>query len=80
MEKLLKPKDIAERYGCSDATARNYIRRIASHMENPLRVTASAFREWEESRIAHPVNRKKKAKAETLKRDERGIVIVPRTR
>lgn len=46
MEKLYSPKEIAERYGCSVDTARDYMRRM-EHMEKPLRVRESVLRAWE---------------------------------
>ena len=50
MDRLLTPHDIAERYGVTDASGRNYIRRIPGHMEKPLRVSESLFRAWEAGR------------------------------
>lgn len=49
LEKLYKAEELAERYGCSDVTARRYLRQMR-HMENPLRATESAVRAWEASR------------------------------
>ena len=49
-EKLLRPKDVASRYGVSQQTARRYIKECNPHMEKPLAVTAKAFYEWERKR------------------------------
>ena len=49
MERLLRAKDIAERYSCSENTARNYMRKMA-HTENPLTVTTAALAAWESER------------------------------
>lgn len=59
MDRLLTPRDIAQRYGVTDATGRNYIRRIAGHMENPLRVAESLFRAWEAGRAVWSQEEKK---------------------
>ena len=50
MERILTVKHIAERYSCSAQCARNYIRRIDGHLENPLGVYESDLMRWEESR------------------------------
>ena len=50
MERILTVKHIAERYSCSAQCARNYIRRIEGHLENPLGVYESDLMRWEESR------------------------------
>ena len=49
MERLLRAKDIAERYSCSENTARNYMRKMA-HTENPLTVSMAALAAWESER------------------------------
>lgn len=51
MERIWKPVQIKERYGLkSMQSARNYIRRIDGHMENPLGVYESDLFAWEDSR------------------------------
>ena len=56
MERLLNVKAIAERYGCTTQSARNYIRRIDGHLENPIGVYESDLMAWEQSRrIGAPV-------------------------
>jgi uncharacterized protein YjcR len=49
MERLLKVKDIMERYGCSENTARTYMRKMV-HTEHPLTVSAAALAAWESAR------------------------------
>ena len=49
LPRLYSAADIAERYGCSQCTARRYIRQMR-HMENPLMVTENDLREWENRR------------------------------
>lgn len=46
MKSLMTVRQIAERYQCSERTARRYMRRM-EHMENPLRVTEQAVEAWE---------------------------------
>lgn len=46
MRNLLTAQDIAERYRCSEKTARRYMRQM-EHMEKPLRVTEDAVKQWE---------------------------------
>ena len=64
VKRLLTVKEMAERYKCSEKTARRYMRQI-DHMEKPLRVTETAVESWEYSRTqeaqtAEPVQRKPK--------------------
>ena len=42
MKKLMTVKDMADRYQCSEKTARRYMRQM-DHMEKPLRVTETIF-------------------------------------
>ena len=49
LQKLYSAEDLAERYGCSQVTARRYIRQMR-HMENPLRATEQAVADWERGR------------------------------
>lgn len=55
MKKLLGVAEIRERYGCSEATARKYMRQMV-HMEKPLRVTEDAVAAWEIERTYNPVD------------------------
>jgi DeoR/GlpR family transcriptional regulator of sugar metabolism len=58
---LLTVKEMAERYKCSEKTARRYMRSM-EHMEKPLRVTEQAVERWEFDRTTdisdRPVKRK----------------------
>lgn len=79
MDRLITVQVMRERYGCSLPTARKYIRQIEPHLENPLATYEWALLDWEEKRTVHnPVSRKRKA--EIIKRQKTGRVIVPRTR
>lgn len=87
MEKLLSAKDICERYGCKKDTAYKYMRQMA-HMENPLRVTATALQIWESERMREPgagaaapkasETTVRRARVELPKGD--GKHLIPRTR
>ena len=46
MKELVTVKDLADRYKCSEKTARRYMRAM-EHMEKPLRVTVQAVEQWE---------------------------------
>ena len=46
MKRLVTVKELAERYNCSERTARRYMRQM-EHMEKPLRVTEQAVEQWE---------------------------------
>lgn len=76
MERLVTVRQMQERYGCSPATARKYIRQCDPHMERPLAATESAVDEWEKSRTVRKPRytnyNKKKAKGERR--------VVPRRR
>lgn len=79
MDRLITVQVMRERYGCSLPTARKYIRQIEPHLENPLATYEWALLDWEEKRTVHnTVSRKRKA--EIIKRQKAGRVIVPRTR
>lgn len=77
MERLITVRDIQTRYGCSQPTARKYMRQITPHMENPLTAPEWAFREWEERRTVIPVASRRR-KNEILYKA--GRTIVPRKR
>ena len=74
MERLITVKDMRERYGCSNPTARKYLRQMF-HYENPLTAPAWALTEWENNRARIPTDRPLKDK-----KKETGRVIVPRKR
>ena len=79
MERLITVKDIRERYGCTNPTARKYLRQMF-HYENPLAAPAWALTEWEENRERMPAEAGKQRKAEIIRRKNTGRVIVPRKR
>lgn len=79
MERLVTVKDMQQRYGCTGATARKYLRQMF-HYENPLAAPQWAFREWEQSRETMPAGISRKRKAEIISRKQTGRVIVPRKR
>ena len=79
MERLVTVKDIQERYGCSGATARKYLRQMF-HYENPLAAPQWAFDEWERSREKMPEGISQERRAVILQRKTAGRVIVPRKR
>ena len=74
MERLVTVKKMKERYGCSNPTARKYLRQCHPHMENPLAAPEWAVRDWENGRTVVPAG-----KIELLKRREERV-IVPRHR
>ena len=74
MERLVTVKGMRERYGCSNPTARKYLRQCHPHMENPLAAPEWAVQEWEDSRTAIPVNVSKRVQM----RNNPGRAIVPR--
>ena len=73
MERLVTVKGMRERYGCSNPTARKYLRQCQPHMENPLAAPEWAVQEWEDSRTVITCS-KPQAKQHA------GRVIVPRRR
>ena len=73
MERLVTVKGMRERYGCSNPTARKYLRQCQPHMENPLAAPEWAVQEWEDSRTVITCG-----KPQT--RQTAGRVIVPRRR
>ena len=79
MERLITVKDIRERYSCTGATARKYLRQMF-HYEEPLAAPQWAFIEWEQSRETMPTGISKARKAEIISRKATGRVIVPRKR
>jgi len=56
MERIWNTKAIQDRYGVSPQSARNYIRKIDGHLENPLGVYESDLQRWENGRrVGNPV-------------------------
>ena len=82
MKRLLTVKEMAERYRCSEKTARRYMRQM-EHMEKPLRVTESAVAAWEVERTYEPQRGCKKQPVRT-RRNNHGIAEsrfrIPRVR
>ena len=74
MDRLVTVKQMCERYGCTNPTARKYLRQVIPHMENPLTAPEWAVLKWEESRIPVEVTRRKQTETRN------GIAYVPRTR
>ena len=74
MERLITVRDIKSRYGCSNPTARKYLRQMF-HYENPLTAPEWALNEWERNRARDPISRQ-----EMTRKKETGRVIVPRRR
>ena len=74
MDKLMTVRAMRERYGCSNPTARKYLRQCNPHTENPLTAPEWAVEEWENSRIEVPAEMPKKTIRINTER-----VIVPRT-
>ena len=79
MERLFTVKDMRERYGCSNPTARKYLRQMF-HYENPLTAPQWALNEWEENRERMPDGIGRARRDEITHRKDRGRVIVPRKR
>ena len=77
-ERLVTVKEMMNRYGCSNPTARKYIRQCVPHMENPLVTYPWALREWEEKRTVVPPETSRKRREEFTRKA--GRVIVPRKR
>ena len=65
MDKLVTVRGMRERYGCSNPTARKYLRQCNPHTENPLTAPEWAVEEWENSRIAVPAECRKRRSAST---------------
>ena len=80
MERLVTVKDMRERYGCSNPTARKYLRQCIPHMEAPLTAPEWAVREWEEKRTVIPAGISRKKTAEIIAKQNAGRIIVPRHR
>ena len=76
MEALVTVRAMRERYGCSNPTARKYLRQCNPHTENPLTAPVWAVEEWEDSRTVIPVG----TVTEVRSIRQTGRVIVPRKR
>lgn len=78
MKALLTVKEMAERYKCSEKTARRYMRSM-EHMEKPLRVTEQAVEQWEFDRMVTVVTGPEKRKPHR-RYVTSGPIIISRTR
>lgn len=78
MERLVTVKEMRERYGCSNPTARKYLRQCVPHMEDPLVAPEWAVVEWEQNRMVIPSEISQKRTAEIYSRQKSDRVIVPR--
>ncbi|MBO7663585.1 MAG: hypothetical protein J6U01_09460 [Clostridia bacterium] len=74
MDQLITVKAMKERYGCSNPTARKYLRQCEPHMENPLCAPLWAVQDWEDRRTAIPASVQK----ERRNKRKTGRIIVPR--
>ena len=70
LQRLYSAEELAERYKCSQCTARRYMRQMR-HMENPLRVFETDLREWEVKRTVESpeVVRERVAKVKAAARE-----------
>ena len=75
MERLVTVKEMRERYGCTNPTARKYLRQCVPHMEEPLVAPEWAVLDWEAKRTVMPAG----TRVEIYHRPS-GRVIVPRKR
>ena len=80
MDRLVTVKAMCERYGCSNPTARKYLRQCVPHMEDPLVAPEWAVLEWEEKRTIIPAEISRKRATEIIQRQKAGKVHVPRHR
>lgn len=76
MDRLITVKAMRERYGCSNPTARKYLRQCHPHMENPLTAPEWAVQEWEDSRTVVPAGGTRR----NVNTRSAGAVYVPRHR
>ena len=80
MDRLVTVKEMRERYGCSNPTARKYLRQCIPHLEDPLVAPEWAVTEWEQNRMVVPAAVSKRKSIEVAQRLNAGRVIVPRHR
>ena len=74
MDQRMTVRGMRERYGCSNPTARKYLRQCVPHTENPLTAPVWAVQEWEDNRTVIPERNSRKIQ---IRQPER--VRVPRT-
>ena len=75
MDALITVKGMRDRYGCSNPTARKYLRMCNPHTENPLTAPVWAVEAWEEERTVVPAS----IERDRLCKRNTGRTIVPRT-
>ncbi len=80
MDRLITVRQMRERYGCSNPTARKYLRQCVPHMENPLVAPEWAVMEWEDKRMHIPAEISKRRSVEIRFKTNNSRVIVPRRR
>lgn len=64
MERMLSPEQVAEILSISKASAYTVIHRMP-HMEQPLRVTERALREYIDSKMVYPIQMAKRKRRAT---------------
>ena len=85
MDRWLSVNDLANRWNCCAATARNRMRQMI-HMEMPLLARESAVEAWERARLrgpgleSAPKKKRRSSGWEQPPRDEEGRYILPRRR
>lgn len=79
MKRLLTVKEMAERYCCSEKTARRYMRQM-EHMEKPLRVTENAVESWEYSRTQQAQTAEAPRKRQRRVPAHSGVIYISRVR
>lgn len=82
MDRWLSVNDLADRWNCCAATARNRMRQMI-HMEKPMKARESAVDAWERARLRGPglesaPRRKRRSEWEQPKKDKNGKYIIPR--
>ena len=80
MDRLVTVKEMRERYGCSNPTARKYLRQCVPHLEDPLVAPEWAVIEWEQNRMVIPADISHRKAVEITRRTNAGRIIVPRHR
>lgn len=78
MKALLTVREMAERYKCSEKTARRYMRSM-EHMEKPLRVTEQAVERWEFERTVDSSDLPEKKKR-PRRYENSGAIVISRVR
>ena len=77
---MVTVKEMKARYGCSNPTARKYLRQVEPHLESPLVAPEWAVKEWEQKRMVFPVEVTRQRMNEVRTKMNAERVIVPRKR